>query len=136
MVKMKIEYLGDLHCEAVHEPSGAKIATDAPKDNEGKGEAFSPTDLVGAALGSCTVTIMGMVARRHDIDLTGTKIEVEKEMVADPARRIARLGVTLRMPRALPDGQRKLLAKAAESCPVTKSLHPNTKVDLRIEYPS
>ena len=86
MVKMEIIYRGDLHCDLKHEPSGTQISTDAPKDNMGKGESFSPTDLVASALGACMMTLMGIFAKRHSIDLDGTKINVEKEMSSDPRR--------------------------------------------------
>lgn len=130
MVKIDIQYLGDLHCEATHGPSGAKLLTDAPKDNEGKGEYFSPTDLVGTAMGTCMLTIMGIVARRHGIRLEGATVEVTKEMAADPARRIARLVATFRLPPGLTEEQTALLKRAAETCPVHKSLSPRTRVEL------
>ena len=136
MVKIDIDYLGDLHCRLRHGPSGAEIATDAPKDNQGKGEAFSPTDLVAAALGSCMATVMGIVARRHTIDLAGMKIEVVKEMAQTPVRRIARLAVTIAMPRALPPDQRDMLQRAAESCPVHKSLSPDVRVETSFRWPA
>ena len=135
MVTVRIEYLGDLHCEAVHETSGMRLPTDAPKDNEGRGAAFSPTDLVAAALGTCMATIMGIVARRDSLDLQGMRVEVNKEMVADPARRIGRLDVTFRMPKGLSPEQRGKLERAAKSCPVHRSLSPETRVDARFEYP-
>ena len=92
MVKVAIEYSGELHCVATHGPSGRKLETDAPVDNQGKGESFSPTDLVATALGTCMATIMGIYAQRHGIDLRGMKMEVTKEMTqAPPRRRIARL---------------------------------------------
>ena len=84
MVKVTVEYRGDLHCVAKHGPSGAALETDAPVDNQGKGEAFSPTDLVGAALGSCMATIMGIYARANGIPLEGMRLEVTKEMTPSP----------------------------------------------------
>ena len=93
MVAINIVYQGQLHCEATHAPSGATLETDAPKDNHGKGESFSPTDLVATALGSCMLTVMGITARMLDIDLTGARVQVEKEMVASPIRRIGKLTV-------------------------------------------
>ena len=135
MTTIRIDYLGDLRCEAVHGPSGAKLRTDAPKDNEGKGEAFSPTDLLATATGACMATILGIVARRDGIDLRGMTIEVVKEMVADPARRVGRLGIVFAMPRALPEEQGTKLSRAAEACPVAKSLSPAVKVEVRFEYP-
>ena len=87
-VEIDVVYTGELHCEATHGPSGSKLTTDAPVDNGGKGAAFSPTDLVGVALGTCLVTIMGIIAKRHDWDLRGTRVHVVKEMAAKPARRV------------------------------------------------
>jgi len=129
-VRMAVTYQGDLHCEGVHEPSGARIATDAPKDNEGRGEAFSPTDLVGAALGSCMLTVMGIVARRHGWEMSGARAEVEKEMVPTPTRRIARLGVRIEMPAGIPQNARAVLERAAWTCPVHESLHAELKQDV------
>ncbi len=129
-VRVAATYQGDLHCEVLHEPSGSRIETDAPKDNEGRGERFSPTDLVGAALGSCMLTVMGIVARRHQWNMAGARVEVEKEMVASPIRRIGRLGVQITMPAGLPDNARAALERAAHTCPVHQSLHPDVKVDL------
>jgi putative redox protein len=129
-VKMYVAYQGDLHCEAEHEPSGTRIETDAPKDNEGRGERFSPTDLVGAALGSCMLTVMGIVARRHAWDMSGARAEVEKQMVVQPLRRIGRLGLAITMPPGIPAGARAVLERAAHTCPVHQSLHPDVKIDL------
>src|SRR5471032_282805 len=100
MVKITGEYQGDLHCTAAHGPSGNTLVTDAPKDNQGRGEAFSPTDLVATALATCIVTTMAIVARRSGVELTGLKYEVTKEMSADAPRRIARLTVDLWLPAA------------------------------------
>src|SRR4029077_19095884 len=91
MVQVDVVYQGKLCCKATHEPSGTTILTDAPKDNQGEGKYFSPTDLVGTALGTCMMTIMGIVAQRENIDLTGSTVRVIKEMAAAPARRIAKL---------------------------------------------
>jgi len=88
MVEIDIEYEGDLHCRAMHGPSSAVLSTDAPKDNQGKGEAFSPTDLLATALGACMMTVMGIYARTKGVDLKGTHVHVTKEMVADPRRRV------------------------------------------------
>ena len=129
-VRMAVTYQGDLHCEGLHEPSGTRIETDAPKDNEGRGERFSPTDLVGAALGSCMLTVMGIVARRHAWEMTGARAQVEKDMVASPVRRISRLGLQITMPAGIPDSARVVLERAAHTCPVHQSLHPDVKIDL------
>ena len=129
-VRMAVTYQGDLHCEARHEPSGSRLETDAPKDNEGRGERFSPTDLVGAALGSCMLTVMGIVARRHAWGLTGARAEVEKDMVAQPLRRIGRLGLRITLPPGIPQSARAVLERAAHTCPVHQSLHPDVKIDV------
>jgi putative redox protein len=132
MVTIDIQYQGDLHCEAVHEPSGSRLATDAPKDNIGKGESFSPTDLVATALGTCMMTLMGITARSLNVDLTGTRITVQKEMVATPLRRIGKLGVKITVPARLTAEQKQKLEQSALSCPVHKSLHPD--VQLPVEF--
>jgi putative redox protein len=135
MVKMNIVYEGGLHCRLTHEQSGSVIATDAPKDNNGKGEAFSPTDLVAAALGSCMMTVMGIAANRHAIDLKNTTIEVTKEMITDPVRRIGTITVTLRMAPGIPQDKRAMLEHAAHACPVHKSLHPDVQTPIQFIYP-
>jgi uncharacterized OsmC-like protein len=134
MVKMHGTYEGKLRCSVTHEPSGRSIATDAPRDNQGLGEAFSPTDLVGAALGTCMMTIMGIYAQRHEISLAGSTFAVEKEMVASPARRIGRLSVVVHLPRSVPEPQRGPLEKAALACPVHKSLHPDVQAPVEFHY--
>ena len=133
-VRIDVEYEGDLHCRLHHGPSGAEIATDAPVDNQGKGETFSPTDLLAAALGSCILTTMGIYARRKEIELRGSRVTVSKEMIADPLRRVARLVVEIRLPAAVEASQRTVLENAAHTCPVERSLHPNTKVDVTFRY--
>ncbi len=135
MVKMDIVYEGGLHCRLTHGPSGSVISTDAPKDNNGKGEAFSPTDLVAAALGSCMLTVMGIAAAKHGIELNGSTVLVTKEMVVVPARRIGTIGVTLRMASGIPVDKRPMLEAAAHACPVHKSLHPDVQVPFEIIYP-
>ncbi len=120
-------YLGDLRVELRHERSGATIMTDAPVDNHGKGEAFSPTDMVGAALGACAMTIIGIYAQAHNVDVSGMKMEVTKTMNADP-RRIGKLEVTFIMPqRAYSDKEKASIERAARTCPVHLSLHPDTE---------
>src|SRR5580658_28180 len=101
MVKTLVVYTGQKHCELTHEPSHSQIETDAPKDNQGKGERFSPTDLVGAALGSCILTTIAIVAARDQVPFEGAQAEVEKEMVSNP-RRIGSLKVKLLLPKAIP----------------------------------
>ena len=121
MVKISTVYEGDLHTVATHGPSGKTLATDAPVDNQGRGETFSPTDLVATALGACMLTIMGMTARRLGIDIKGARVEVSKEMTPPP-RRIAKLATEIWIPlprSADPQGQ---LERAALTCPVHRSL--------------
>lgn len=132
MVKISVRYEGQLHCSAVHGPSGAKLGTDAPVDNEGKGESFSPTDLVATALAACMATIMGIAAKRHSIDLEGMEILTTKEMSADSPRRIVALKSKITVP--LPGGhpQRKLLEAAALGCPVHHSLDP--RIEKPVEF--
>jgi putative redox protein len=132
MVAIQLEYQGDLHCKAVHGPSATELCTDAPKDNQGRGESFSPTDLVATALGSCMLTIMGIQARTLEIDITGSTATVEKEMTATPPRMIARLKVKIHVPHAISHKNRLKLERAAHTCPVHKSLHPD--VQMPIEF--
>lgn len=131
-VEITVTYQGDLRCDARHGPSQARLTTDAPVDNQGKGESFSPTDLVATALGTCMLTIMGIVAQRHAIELKGATVKVEKHMVADPARRIGRLPVTITVPGRLDEKQRKLLIAAAEGCPVHRTL--GDRVEMPISW--
>jgi putative redox protein len=133
-VSIDIRYKGDLKCQATHGPSSKKLATEAPVDNGGKGEEFSPTDLVATALGTCILTIMGIVADRNDIALAGAKVEVVKEMASQPVRRIGALTVTVTVPESLQlsDADKAKLENAAHTCPVKQSLHPD--VDVRIKF--
>jgi putative redox protein len=130
MVTIDIEYQGDLRCEAVHQPSGTHLNTDAPKDNLGKGESFSPTDLVATALGTCMMTLMGITARSLKVDLKGTRVMVQKEMVVAPMRRIGKLAVKIAIPAKLTDEQKQKLEQAALTCPVHKSLHPDVRTPV------
>jgi putative redox protein len=134
MVEINIVYEGQLHCTATHGPSGTVISTDAPKDNMGKGESFSPTDLVAAALGTCIITTMGIVAQRHGIDLSGTKVRVEKHMNVAPPRRIGRLPVEIHVPRTVSEEDRQRLEHAARACPVHKSLHPDIEAPVTFHW--
>lgn len=133
MVRIEMRYEGELHSSARH-PSGATLETDAPKDNEGRGEAFSPTDLLATALGSCMLTVMGIVARRHEWPLEGATARVEKHMVADPERRIGRLDVQLELPAGIPESARRVLERTAHTCPVHNSLRPETKVEVTFHW--
>jgi putative redox protein len=132
MVEINVVYEGQLQSTAIHGPSGATLVTDAPKDNMGKGESFSPTDLVATALATCIVTTMGIVAQRHGLDLAGTKVRAEKHMTTSGLRRIARLPVEVHVPRTFKDDDRQRLENAAHTCPVHKSLHPD--VDAPISF--
>lgn len=136
-VEINVLYDGELHCTTVHGPSKKEIPTDAPVDNGGKGEAFSPTDLVGAAVGTCIMTIMGMVAGRDGLDLTGTKIRVTKEMAAVPQRRIGEFKIQITFPGSLKisETQRAKLERVVDSCPVRQSLHPDIKISTNFVYP-
>ncbi len=131
-----IVYEGNLRTVATHERSGTQIETDAPLDNQGKGERFSPSDLVATALGSCMMTIMGIKARDMELDLTNVKIEVEKIMKADP-RRIGGVNLTFHFPEGFnaDDKQRTILERAAHSCPVIYSIHPDIEVKVDFRWP-
>ncbi len=133
MVEITVQYEGDLHCVASHGPSGSKIATDAPVDNQGRGETFSPTDLVAAALGSCMATIMGILAKRKELDLEGLKITVRKEMTAAP-RRIAKLTTDIYIPLPEAHPARELIENAALTCPVHRSLLAEIEKPVHFHY--
>jgi len=135
-VEIDIVYQGDLHCEARHGPSGQAFTTDAPTDNGGKGEAFSPTDLLATAFGACAMTVMGIVAARTGLDLSGTRVHVVKEMSAVPVRRVGGLKVTVTFPegRVVEAADRRRLEAAVKLCPVGQSLHPDVSVDVRFVH--
>jgi putative redox protein len=137
-VEIRTVYRGSLRCESTHGPSGQTLSTEAPVDNGGTGAAFSPTDLVATGLGSCILTILGLVASRHDIDIEGTKVQTLKEMVATPVRRIGKLTVIVTFPPDKPfdPKHRPRFENAAEMCPVKQSLHPDVLIDMRFEYPT
>ncbi len=128
MVSIQLTYEGSLHCTAVHEPSGSTISTDAPLDNNGLGQAFSPTDLLATALGSCMATVIGIVAKRKELAVEGMTVAVRKYMSEDLPRRIKRLELDLSIPLAADHPDRKLLESAAMSCPVHHSIHPEIEV--------
>ena len=134
MVKIDIRYEGGLRCAATHGPSGQTLQTDAPVDNHGRGESFSPTDLVATALGACMATIMGIAAERHQLDLRGMQIEVTKVMSADLPRRIAKLATTIKVPLPPEHPQRTLLENAALTCPVHKSLSAEMEKPVDFEW--
>ena len=133
MVHIDITYEGGLRTRAVHGPSGASLVTDTPADNHGKGESFSPTDLVATGLGACMLTIMGIVAERHGWPLVGAHVRVEKKMASDP-RRIAALEVVLRVPGGHDERARAALERAARTCPVHATLDGRVEIPVRIEW--
>ncbi len=124
MVNISVKYTGDLHCDAVHGPSKSNLATDAPIDNRGKGEAFSPTDLVATALATCMSTTMGIKAEELGIDLRGMRVSVQKEMSNEGPRRIVGLPSEVRIPLPADSPHREVLEQTALNCPVHKSLPP------------
>lgn len=130
MTTITSRYDGALRCRASHGPSGSTLETDAPTDNQGQGERFSPTDLVATALSTCILTIMGIVAERHGWSLEGASARVEKTMSAEPPRRIALLEVWITLPEGLGDQQRSVLKRAAEQCPVKLSLEGAVPMQL------
>jgi putative redox protein len=130
MVVVSSIYEGGLRCRATHGPSGSTLATDAPVDNHGRGESFSPTDLVATALGVCMMTIIGIVAERHGVDLTGATVETVKEMTNEPPRRIASLATRITIPLPPDHPLRTALEQAAHTCPVHKSLHPEIAIPV------
>ncbi|WP_182869081.1 OsmC family protein [Rhodopirellula sp. JC639] len=133
-VEIHAVYTGQLGCTATHGPSQKTLITDAPLDNGGKGESFSPTDLVATALGSCVLTILGLVAERHQLDIQGTEVRVVKEMIQKPVRRIGslRTEVTIAAAAVSEASMRDRLESAARKCPVHQSLHPD--IDAPIEF--
>ena len=131
MVEMNITYLGKLRCEAVHGPSGTKIITDAPVDNCGRGEAFSPTDLTCASLATCILTTMGIKAQQLDLNLEGMRAKVSKEMSSTPPRRIARILIDLHLPARVGLDLRPRLESLVQACPVHRSLNAGVHVDVR-----
>lgn len=130
----KVIYQGNLRTEATHLKSGNVIVTDAPTDNHGKGEAFSPTDLASTSLASCILTIMGIAANTHQIDIVGAHAEISKTMASNP-RRIAKIEITIQMPKGpYSSKEKKILEAAAHHCPVGLSLHPETEEVLHINW--
>jgi uncharacterized OsmC-like protein len=134
MTLMTAKYLGELRVECRHEQSGAVIVTDAPTDNHGKGEAFSPSDLCAMAVAACAMTIMGIYASAHGCDITGASVSVDKQMSANP-RRLGSLEIVFAMPdREFSDKQKQGLEKAAHTCPVHLSLHPDIKQNFTFKW--
>ena len=134
MVEIQIAYEGQLHCTATHCPSGTRLTTDAPKDNMGRGESFSPTDLVATALGTCILTTMAIVAQRKGLELSGATARVTKEMATAPSRRIARLTVEIVVPQDVSEEDRARLEYAAHACPVHKSLHEDVEIPVTFRW--
>ncbi|MFC6996267.1 OsmC family protein [Rufibacter roseus] len=134
MSSMMLRYTGQLRTQGTHLASGNTVVTDAPVDNNGRGEAYSPTDLVCSALGSCMMTIMGIVADRNAIDLTDMTMAITKRMAAEP-RRISEIVLEVQMPaRQFSDKERSMLENAARTCPVALSLHPDIQQTLLFHY--
>ena len=129
----KVTYLGDLRTACTHTKSGNTFITDAPTDNNGKGEAFSPTDTVATGLASCMMTVMGIKARDMGIDLKGTTASVNKIMASDP-RRIYKIEVTLDIPVEIDEKSRIILERTANTCPVHYSLHPDIEKDITYNW--
>jgi putative redox protein len=135
MIKITGAYEGALRCTATHTPSGNRLTTDAPRDNQGRGEAFSPTDLVAAAFATCVATTMAIVARQHGVELGPFRHEVTKEMSADAPRRLARLVLQVWLPvnaALVPAG---VLLRAAQGCPVHRSLAPEVEKTITFHRP-
>jgi putative redox protein len=133
MVQMTAVYTGEKHCELRHGPSSSLIETDAPRDNQGRGERFSPTDLVGAALASCVLTTMAIMAEKEGLIIKGASARVQKEMNSDP-RRIARLPLEVTMPSGISSENRTRLEAAAKNCPVARSLSKDVELPMTFIY--
>ena len=133
MITAKIQYLGQLRTRCTHIQSNSSIITDAPTDNHGKGEAFSPTDLLATSLVSCMITTMGIAAKKHNIPFNEAEAELLKKMASDP-RRVAGIVATIKLPKGLNDEQKEILETAAHNCPVAKSLHPSVEQQVKFEY--
>jgi putative redox protein len=134
METIRTSYLGNLRTEATHVRSGVQLITDAPPDNQGKGESFSPTDLLCASLGSCMLTLMGIASRTHSINMHGINIGITKIMAANP-RRVSEIIIDFDMSGGTySDKEKIILEKAARTCPVALSLHPDIKQDIRFNY--
>ena len=134
MATIETIYLGELRTEATHVFSGNKTITDAPLDNKGKAESFSPTDLLSASLGSCMITIMGIAAREHGIDIDGTTCSITKSMAAEP-RRVSEIAIELNFPKGdYTEKEKTILERAALTCPVAKSLHPDLYQNVTFNF--
>lgn len=129
----KVTYLGDLRTSSVHLQSGTEILSDAPKDNHGKGEAFSPTDLLANALGSCMISIMAIKSKDLDLDLTGSTVDVTKIMQAEP-RKIAKIEIVMNMSISADEKNKTILERVAMNCPVLLSLNPDIEKDITFNW--
>jgi len=134
MVEISLSYEGGLNCAAIHGPSSAKLTTDAPKDNRGKGESFSPTDLTATSLASCMLTTMAIVGQMKSIEIAGARAVVRKHMTTEPPRRIAKLEVEIDVPLPPDHPDRAALENAAHRCPVALSLHPDVEQAVTIRW--
>lgn len=130
MTTIDCRYSGDLHCKAVHGPSGRELQTDAPTDHDGLGESFSPTDLLATSLGTCVLTVMGITAKRRGWNVQGATARVEKDMTQQGPRKIARLRVEVTLPEHCDHDQRRLLMRMAEECPVKRNLEGAMAIEL------
>ena len=135
MVEINTVYEGGLHCKAVHKPSGVTIETDAPVDNRGKGESFSPTDLLATSLAVCYLTTMGIAAEDREINMKGATCRIEKHMSSDSPRRVMRLVAEIIFPGGIPFDKRGILEAVALHCPVSKSISADIDVDLKLHFP-
>ena len=133
MATVETVYLGELRTEITHVQSGTKIITDAPLDNQGKGESISPTDMLAASLGSCMLTIMGIAARTHGFSIDGTKASITKVMGTEP-RRVVEIKIDLRFPQDYSDKVKRIIENAAKTCPAEHSLHPDIKRTIVYHY--
>ena len=135
MVPQSMLYLGELRCKATHGPSKVELVTDAPTDNQGRGQSFSPTDLVVTAMAACQVTTMSIVAQRDNVTLDGTRVYAEKHMSTDGPRRIVRMVIKIDFPAGIPKDYREKLEDIARTCPVARTVHPDVRVDNTFSYP-
>ena len=135
MVEINTVYEGGLHCKAVHKPSGVTIETDAPVDNRGKGESFSPTDLLATSLAVCYLTTMGIAAEDREINMKGAICRIEKHMSTDSPRRVVKLVAEIIFPAGIPFDKRGILEAVALHCPVSKSISADVDVDLKLHFP-
>lgn len=134
MANFEVIYVGELRCNAKHLDSGIEILTDAPKDNHGKGESFSPTDLLATSLGTCMITVMGIEARSLKIDISGTILRISKTMGTLP-RRVVEVGIEIKIPdRNFTEQEKNKLIDTGLNCPVAKSLHPNLKQNIQFQF--